>query len=417
MVPRLPCTPNPTIPLPPRYNCTCVAQAFPTCENRIVKPLYLPCYYPENNYIYAIVSTAVAGIALVLRRYNVPDVSALSLGAAGILAWFPVNAIADEMPVLVAIGGKTVPAVFTITMQIGNIALFWAKKTPTKELTAMLPAMYVIGLVSLTVVASTINTSSNLHALFAVCGLLVGLSGTIASSTLWMVSQSFTKELSTGMALSSAISGLLILVQNAGPKPSFDASEYFSLCIIIMAIVSTYAAYPPEPSNPTETEKLIDEAPLSLNEIGDEGCKGLKQNSTARDVSLRDGVVIGFLYAANYGIPSLFPYALQSELYRYTLISANIADVAGRWLYPNTVCRQSVVVSWWLGAISITLLGVWVKTEPLIMCVFVVATLLRGGLITSMQNTVTGHAAQRLAIWSQLGALVGATVGLLVFTL
>ena len=341
-----------------------------------------------------------------LRRYNVPAVSKLSLCAAGILAWFPVNAIADEMPVLVAIGGNTVPAVFTVTMQLGNIALFWAKKTPTKKLTAILPLMYVIGLVSLVVVASTINTTSRLQALFAVCGVFVGLSGTISSSTLWMVSgKSFTRELSTGFALSSAISGMLILFQNAGPRPNFDASEYFSVCIVIMAIISTYAAYPPEPSDPVETEKLMDEEPEP-------------QNSNARDVSTRDCLIIAFLYAANYGTPSLFPYALQSELYRYTLVSANVADVAGRFLYPTTVCKQSVVICWWLGAIVVTLLGVWgVKNEPLILCVFVVATLLRGGLITNMQNSVTGHAAQRLAIWSQIGGIIGASVGLLVFTL
>ena len=362
---------------------------------------------------------------------------------AGFAVWFPANAIADELPVLVHQHGRRIAALVTVAFQVGNVPLLamkaYIRVMRPQWLETAVALCLLVGLVAvfemmLAARGSFAEETGGRSGLAFLASVMAGAAGAVGSCCLWALAADVphpraTKNLSIGMALSCVVSGVLILSQRAGQHPDYTSKVYFALVFVVFgcsSLLVSGAAYfkhsrnsgAPEPALLEEPDEPPPEPAAAEPMLFDEH---------------RLHVLFGTLYFANYFAPAFLPFVLDSTpqwTYRAVLVSCNAGDLFGRlWLVPGLLVRHVSVVAAWLvlctvsvaaavlpGVVAALLPGPLIAAVPVY---FFAVTYARGTLITAVQLELKKAAGAKAAaatagMSGQLGGFVGALVGLLI---
>lgn len=370
----------------------------------------------------------------------------------GLLVWFPANAIADELPVLVDLFGNKIAAIVTVSFQIGNLPLFIltnkVRQASIRLHRCLVFLSMIVGTISIVVIINaTKGTLASEYKgyieLVVLSSVLAGVSGSFGSSSLWALasetkSNSATKFLSIGMALSCMLSGIMIAFQQAGPDAKFTSKVYFLavFCTHLFFSMFVFAFFISKQDDYEEANKIYDE--IDDNKEDDDNLLDYNDDSTIEDEvastvnTQKLFFLFSVLYFGNYFFPSFLPLVLESSptwAYRAIIISCNAGDLVGRiFLIPHLLNFKFLNCNLWFLTCSLCVLfskfpnlfSHFLPNYFIIVAVvfFFFLTYARGTLVTQIQLELKKtdnpkKSAATASVCGQLGSLLGSLLGLM----
>lgn len=330
--------------------------------------------------------------------------------AAGFAMWLPANAIADELPVLVALNGDTTAAIVTIAMQLGNVGLLCV---PHYSARALICASVGAGLLAFAIAVAPGNIF-----MVGTAAFFAGFAGSVGSTVLWGQMDSIhVTSFSTGLSLACFVSGAAIMGQQAGASPTFSARLYFLIMAVLYALLVFVARKALPSGRPDGAETTVydsdNEFDLDAALIDESDL----ENSQPPPLAQSAFVKMGVLYTGAYSLPALWPFFLKGSAYRYVLIGSNMADTMGRLKWVSVEMHVAIAFMVYMAISSIVALTAENGPElPWIYAIVVAAAMAsRGAAITTAQGSASPTDRRKFGYAGQAGSTIGAILGLFVF--
>ena len=420
------------------WACECVeVDAVATCFSAtppsrvILDEPYCPDLHPawplQGLWSQFVVIGCTAVLAGAARRWHAPR-DRLRWAVAGAAVWFPANVIADGLVLLVPLYGKPLAAVVIVCTQIGNLPLLALKRTTLDGamLGRCIRASYGIGLVSLVccLMGLADGRRSAVYGLFAAAAVVSGASGAIGCTGLWgVVPPAYVKDLSVGMSLGFVLTGGLLLGSVCNKMPPNNYFTYAAVLTVLLVAVGWIDNDAKPESSQSDDDAKPEAVDASQPSDDDDDVEKLLPGVHPKNVPEHNGA-FAMLYGFNYLFPILLPYmATMQSSYLAITLTLNLADSGGRALSrPGVLRYEGITYGLWAIACVVGVLGTVMSMGYAVViwigCVAAAATVLRGMLITEMQQAVkavgTSRDAWMLGASGQAGGVVGALAGLFI---